>query len=157
MDKQHNARGLIYHYYIFTFVVDRIKMEFGATIVREHPFTDEAVQKLLQEAHELIAEEEKSLAEGKDFKDEKDFLKPLPSVASEENLKRTATPNVESNQEIKVVKGPSKVQKKPGKIKPAKEEKVRKTKDKKNKQRSPSISSQDMTNQYQSKSCVLLW
>ena len=72
--------------FAFFFVVDKVKLNFGATIITEHPFTPGAIQQLMFEAEAMIAEEEKKLAAGGDPEDwdsdenKAKYLKPVPKT-----------------------------------------------------------------------------
>ena len=43
-----------------------MKLNFGATVINEHPFTEEAVFVLIQEASQMILDEQARLAQGHD-------------------------------------------------------------------------------------------
>ena len=68
--------------------MDRVKLNFGATIITEHPFTDEAMEQLLVEARAMILAESKLLAKGdepEDWDSEQNkakYLKPVPKTAN---------------------------------------------------------------------------
>ena len=67
--------------------MDRVKLNFGATIITEHPFTPDAMQQLLAEAKAMILAEEKLLAKGtepEEWDSEENkakYLKPVPKTA----------------------------------------------------------------------------
>lgn len=48
------------------FTVCRVKLDFSATVINEHPFTEEAICELIQEASQMIQEEEDRIAQGGD-------------------------------------------------------------------------------------------
>ena len=48
------------------FAVSRVKLNFGASIVNEHPFTEEAICILIQDASQMIMQEQERLAMGED-------------------------------------------------------------------------------------------
>ncbi len=64
--------------------VNRVKFNFGATVIVNHPFEKDAVDILLANARKMIIEEEKKKAAGEDIEDwnKKDnkikYLKPIP-------------------------------------------------------------------------------
>ncbi|XP_074655144.1 uncharacterized protein LOC141908822 [Tubulanus polymorphus] len=64
--------------------VDRIQMEFGATIIEEHPFSKSAVKELLVHAKRMLEEESQTIADGKDIeewtlrKNKQKYLRPVP-------------------------------------------------------------------------------
>ncbi|XP_070191470.1 uncharacterized protein [Littorina saxatilis] len=65
--------------------VNCVQMEFGATIIREHPITEADVRTLLEDAKRMIAEENEAIAQGHDPHD-LDFdhsrlFRPLPGAA----------------------------------------------------------------------------
>ena len=66
------------------FAVHRVKLNFDATIITDHPFTPEMVQKLLTTAMEMIAEEDLQIAKGDEPEDwdcvenKGKYLRPLP-------------------------------------------------------------------------------
>ena len=46
------------------FAVSRVKLNFGASIINEHPFTEEAICILIQDASQMIMQEQERLAMG---------------------------------------------------------------------------------------------
>ena len=46
--------------------VNRVKLNFGATVINEHLFTEEAIFVLIQDASQMIMEEQERLAMGQD-------------------------------------------------------------------------------------------
>ena len=46
--------------------VSRVKLNFGATVINEHPFTEEAICMLIQDASQMILEEQERLTMGQD-------------------------------------------------------------------------------------------
>jgi hypothetical protein len=66
--------------------VNRVKLNFGATIITEHPFTQEAITQLMEEAQQMIKDEERRLAAGTDPEDwdseenKAKYLKPVPQT-----------------------------------------------------------------------------
>ena len=62
-----------------------MKLNFGATVITQHPFTKEAMEELIEEAKVMISEEEQNLASGGDAEGDWDseqnkskYLKPVP-------------------------------------------------------------------------------
>jgi hypothetical protein len=74
--------------------VDRIKLNFGATIITEHPFTRGALQQLVAEARAMIRAEQQSLAAGLEPEDwdaaenKAKYLRPVPKTVGEEGEER---------------------------------------------------------------------
>ena len=48
------------------FAVSRVKLNFGASLINEHPFTEEAICILIQDASQMIMQEQERLAMGED-------------------------------------------------------------------------------------------
>lgn len=77
--------------FVFNISVDRVKLNFGATIIKEHPFTPDAIHELVEEAKGMIAAEKKSLSKGVDPEEwdtdenKAKYLKPVPITASNIN------------------------------------------------------------------------
>ncbi|XP_041355029.1 uncharacterized protein LOC121372654 [Gigantopelta aegis] len=66
--------------------VNRVKMEFDATVINSHPFSKQAVEILVTEAQQMIAEENRILAAGGDLSnltfDTAKLFRPLPDIPS---------------------------------------------------------------------------
>ena len=66
--------------------MNRVKLNFGATIITEHPFTQDAIVQLMEEAQQMIKDEERRIAAGTDPEDwdseenKAKYLKPVPQV-----------------------------------------------------------------------------
>ena len=66
--------------------VDRIKLNFGATIITEHPFTVGAMEQLMAEARTMIQTEKRILAAGNEPEDwdaaenKAKYLRPVPKL-----------------------------------------------------------------------------
>ncbi|KAK7447339.1 hypothetical protein BaRGS_00040197 [Batillaria attramentaria] len=71
--------------------VNRVQMEFGATVIKEHPITEDDVKILLHDTQKMIAEENEAIAQGRDphelHFEESLLFRPLPSAnrADEQN------------------------------------------------------------------------
>ena len=96
--------------------VDRVKLNFGATIIHEHPFTPDAIQKLLKEARTMIAAEEKKLAAGADPEEwdseenKSKYLKPVPVTANNINKFKEFRDKLSIQELANLRKRPSKVE-----------------------------------------------
>ena len=73
--------------HLFSVVVDRIKLNFGATIITEHPFTRGAMEQLVAEARAMIQSERVLLAKGAEPEDwdaaenKAKYLRPVPKMS----------------------------------------------------------------------------
>ncbi|XP_076467081.1 uncharacterized protein LOC143298198 [Babylonia areolata] len=76
--------GGLYPLVILPSGVNQVQMEFGATIITEHPISEEDVRILVEDAKKMIAEEDEAVAQGKDPHDLQfdgaRLFRPLPSA-----------------------------------------------------------------------------
>ena len=65
--------------------VNRVQLDFGATIINEHPITEGDVQILVSDAKSMIAEENEAIAQGRDphdlHFDTSRLFRPLPGAS----------------------------------------------------------------------------
>ncbi|XP_064628155.1 uncharacterized protein LOC135487894 isoform X2 [Lineus longissimus] len=84
-----NPPGGFYPLVVLPYGVDRVQLEFGATVISEHPFTKQAVESLIGEALTMLKDEKKRVAEGKDLEEwtkkenKGKYLRPVPDPVIE--------------------------------------------------------------------------
>lgn len=98
-------------------VVDRVQLEFGATIINDHPFTEKACSVLIEDAIRLIQEDADKVAQGTHIEqwtrqeNKGKYLRPVPVVVqspsnSKSNISKSSpmsTPSRKSRSKGKIL------------------------------------------------------